>query len=233
MLALGVLVFIIGGTDVPLTPDSASFHRADSVAVGQTGEQAIGLTGASALSMDTSPRDRLPECLNARPPECLSALLPVLFPLDTPRVRRHAVEVSDWYARRLTVHRYVAYATIPVFALQWAAGDQLYKKSSAAPTWAKTMHRVGATSLAGMFTVNTVTGAWNWWETRAQAPGRLLRTVHALTMLGTDAAFTYAGAKLSNDAETNANKRREHRTVALSAMGVTVASELAMKLFNK
>jgi hypothetical protein len=51
-------------------------------------------------------------------------------------------------------------------------------------------------------------------------------------MLGADAAFTYAGAKLSNEAETSADKRREHRTVALSAMGVTVISGLAMKLFN-
>ena len=230
MLALGVLVFIIGGTDVPLIP-------ADRL----TGEPANQVSGAPANRQTGEPLLR-PDALDgpsvgqsAGSPESAdtSAKAPILFPLDTPRVRRHAVEVSDWYSRRLTVHRYVAYATIPVFALQWAAGDQLYRKSSDAPTWAKTMHRVGATSLAGMFTVNTVTGAWNWWETRGQAPGRLLRTVHALTMLSADAAFTYAGAKLSNDAETNADKRREHRTVALSAMGVTVASGLAMKLFNK
>ena len=95
------------------------------------------------------------------------------------------------------------------------------------------MHRVGATSLAAMFTVNTVTGAWNWWDTRSQSQGRLLRTVHALTMLSADAAFTYAGAKLSNDAETSSNKREQHRTVALSAMGVTIVSGLAMKLLNR
>ena len=207
MLALGVLVLIIGGSDVPLTVNSPGIHesraRADSVA-------AIVSTAIDS-----------------------SAKLAFTAPLDTPRTRRHAVEVSEWYSRRLTIHRYVAYATVPVFALQWAAGDQLYKKSSTAPTWAKTMHRVGATSLAGMFTVNTVTGAWNWWETRSQAPGRPLRTLHALAMLSADAAFTYAGAKLSNEAETSATKRREHRTVALSAMGVTVVSGLAMKLFNR
>jgi hypothetical protein len=33
--------------------------------------------------------------------------------------------------------------------------------------------------------------------------GRVLRTVHALTMLGSDAAFTYAGIKLSDEAETS------------------------------
>jgi len=52
-------------------------------------------------------------------------------------------------------------------------------------------------------------------------------------MIGADAAFTYAGAKLSDEAETSDAKRREHRTIALSAMGVTIASGLAMKLWNR
>lgn len=153
-------------------------------------------------------------------------------PGDTLRKRRKAVEVSEWYGRRLTIHRYVAYATIPVFALQWAAGDQLIKKGDGAPSWAKTTHRAGATTLAGMFTVNTVTGAWNWWDSRSISQGRVLRTVHALTLLGADAAFTYTGVKLSNEAENSTDKRYEHRRVALASMGVTVLSGLAMKLWN-
>jgi hypothetical protein len=154
-------------------------------------------------------------------------------PADTVRKRRKAIEVSEWYGRRLTIHRYVAFATIPVFAAQWVAGDQLYDKSRDAPTWAKTTHRVGATTLAAMFTVNTVTGAWNWWDSRSVPQGRVLRTMHALSILGADAAFTYAGAKLSDEAENSASKRRQHKTVALSAMGVTVASGLMMKLWNR
>jgi hypothetical protein len=51
-------------------------------------------------------------------------------------------------------------------------------------------------------------------------------------MLSADAAFTYAGAKLSNEAETSSDKRQLHRTIALSAMGVTVASGFAMKFLN-
>jgi hypothetical protein len=155
------------------------------------------------------------------------------IPVDTPRARPRVIEVSDWYARRLTIHRYTAYGTIPVFAAQWVAGKKLYDESRAAPTWAKTVHRVGATTLAGMFTVNTVTGLWNWWDSRMLAQGRVLRTVHMLSMLTADAAFTYAGAKLSNEAETDASKRRLHRTVALSAMGLTVVSGTAMKLWNR
>jgi len=159
---------------------------------------------------------------------------PVKIQADTPVVRKRvrAVEVSEWYSRRLTIHRYTAYSTLPVFAAQWAAGQQLYDKSRAAPTWAKTTHRVGATYLAGAFTVNTVTGLWNLWDSRSQPQGRTLRTIHALTMVAADAAFAYAGAKLSDEAEQSASKRQEHRTIALSAMGVTVLSGLAMKIWN-
>ncbi|HTE44934.1 MAG TPA: hypothetical protein VK636_06800, partial [Gemmatimonadaceae bacterium] len=127
----------------------------------------------------------------------------------------------------------VAYATLPVFGVQYLAGDQLYHKGAGAPTWAKTTHRIGATSLAGMFTVNTVTGVWNWWDSRSVSQGRTLRTLHALSMLAADGAFTYAGAKLSNEAETSSYKRSLHRTIALSAIGVTVVSGVAMKLWNR
>ena len=155
------------------------------------------------------------------------------IPIDTPRTRPRAVEISDWYGRRLTIHRWVAYGTIPVFGAQWLAGQRLLDKSRDAPTWAKTTHRVGATTLAGMFTVNTVTGVWNWWDSRAQSHGRILRTVHAFSMIAADAAFSYTGAKLSNDAETDKSARMLHHNVALYSMGVTVLSGAAMKLWNK
>jgi hypothetical protein len=152
---------------------------------------------------------------------------------DTPRVRPRAVEVSDWYGRRLTIHRTLSYTVIPIFGAQWFAGERIYKHGSQAPDWAKTTHRAGASALAGIFTVNTVTGLWNLWDSRGTRDGRTLRTVHALAMLVADAGFTYAGVKLSKDAETDFNKRREHRTIALSSMALTVVSGLAMKLYNK
>jgi len=160
-------------------------------------------------------------------------LLPPPVVADTPRVRPRAIEISDWYNRRLVIHRSLSYTVIPIFGAQWFAGERIYKHGNEAPDWAKTTHRAGATALAGIFTVNTVTGLWNLWDSRAAPQGRGLRTFHALTMLAADAGFTYAGVKLSKDAETDFNKRREHRTVALSSMAVTVVSALAMKLYNK
>lgn len=168
----------------------------------------------------------------------LAAQLLVAAPVDTPpvvhtRPRPRAIELSEWYNRRLTIHRRLAYATLPVFAMQWAAGQQIWQKGPAAPTWARTGHRVGATALAGIFTVNTVTGAWNLWDSRAVTQNRGLRYMHTLSMLTADAGFTWAGAVLSEQAERDFNKRRLHRTIALSCMGLTITSGVLMKVLNK
>lgn len=196
--------------------------------------------GASSLPADTLPR-------NPTIPDTSSFILISRIPLgslgpgtragpgpDTvPGQRRRSVDVTEWYARRLTIHRYAAYTALPVFAFQYLAGEQLFEHGSDAPAWAKTGHRMGATALAGIFAVNTVTGAWNWWDSRSVKKGRVLRTLHAVSLLGADAAFTYAGVRLADEAENSGTKRSQHRTVALSAIGVSVASGLAMKLFNR
>lgn len=157
-----------------------------------------------------------------------------LAPADTGRRKRsHSVELSDWYYRRLTLHRYISYATIPVFAAQWAAGSVIFPDPRNAPRWAKTTHDAGADLLMGMFTVNTVTGAWNWWDSRSEEKGRTLHTVHALMMLTADGIFSYAGSTVAKEAETSLEKRRLHRTLALIGTGITVGNGLMMKWLNR
>src|SRR5687767_9156823 len=139
-----------------------------------------------------------------------------------PQQRRpKAVEVSDWYARRLTLHRRVSYAIIPMFGFQALAGRQIWEKGNLAPDWALTGHRIGAAALATAFTVNAVTGVWNLWDSRSTEEGRALRYVHAASMLAASAGFTYAGAVLSEQAETDSGKRKLHWQVAVSSMGLT------------
>lgn len=163
----------------------------------------------------------------------LVSAVPSDTPPPSPRVRARAVEVSEWYARRLTLHRRLSYATVPLFAFQYAAGRQIWNDGNAAPAWARTGHRIGAASLAGVFTVNTVTGVWNMWESRTVAEGRGRRYLHATSMLVADAGFTWAGARLSEQAESDVNKRRLHRTVALSSMAIAVTSGVLMKFLNQ
>jgi len=161
--------------------------------------------------------------------------LPVSLQLEadtTPRRRRKSVEVSEWYERRLRIHRYGAYATIPLFVFQAAAGNELYQKGSGADSWAKNGHQIGAASLATVFGVNTVTGLWNLWDSRAVPQGRTRRTIHTLLMLASDAGFAYAGIKLSEDAEESADARRKHRNTAYASMGVAVTGAGMMLLWR-
>ena len=161
--------------------------------------------------------------------------LPVSLELEpdtVPRRRRKSIEVSEWYERRLRIHRYGAYATIPLFIYQAAAGNELYHKGSAADGWARNGHRVGATAVATVFGVNTVTGLWNLWDSRAVEQGRTRRTIHALLMLASDAGFAYAGIKLSEDAEQSAAARRRHRNTAYASMGVAVTGAGMMLLWR-
>lgn len=156
---------------------------------------------------------------------------------DTTRRRARAVEVSEWYGRRLTIHRTLSYAMPVVFATQYIAGTKLYNASKAggtpAPSWARPVHKAGAYTVAGIFGVNTVTGVWNLWDSRHTAEHRWLRYTHAAVMLGSDAAFAYTGIKLSQDAKNSFVKRDEHRKVALYAIGASTASGVIMKIFNR
>lgn len=152
---------------------------------------------------------------------------------DTVPRRRRSVEVSDWYERRLRIHRYGSYTIYPLFALQAIAGNQIFQDPKAAPDWAKNTHRFGATALAGVFTLNTVTGLWNLWDSRNVEQGRSRRTVHALLMLASDAGFTYAGAKLSDEAEGSIVKRREHRTWAYGSMATALTGIGVMTLWKE
>lgn len=171
----------------------------------------------------------------------LSVHLLTAVPSDTPppsatrRPRPKAVEVSDWYNRRLTAHRWLSYSVIPLFTYQYLAGRQIWDKGPSAPVWARSGHRIGATALAGIFTLNTITGAWNLWDSRHVEDGRARRYVHAVSMLAADAGFTYAGAVLAEQSERDVtgHKKRLHRTIALTSMGITLTSSLYMKFFNK
>lgn len=146
--------------------------------------------------------------------------------------RPKAVEVTEWYGRRLTLHRRLSYAIIPMFGFQALAGKQIWDKGDLAPEWALIGHRVGATAIAGAFTVNAITGAWNLWDSRSTEEGRARRYVHAASMLAASAGFTYAGAVLSKQAETDSRKRKLHWQVSVSSIGLTTVSGVLMKILN-
>jgi len=153
----------------------------------------------------------------------------------TRRKRPRAIEVREQYHQRLIIHKALSYAMVPVFAAQYYAGQKLYDEDNggpAAPTWAKDVHGLGAATIAGIFGLNTITGAMNLWESRHVEDKRWLRWSHAAIMLGGDAAFAYTGIKLASEAENSSEKRRQHRQVALWSMGITVGDGIVMTIFN-
>ena len=165
-------------------------------------------------------------------PALLSLATAARLPDDTVRRRRKAIEVSDWYERRLRIHRYGSYTIIPLFALQTIAGNRIYPDPRNAPTWAKHSMTYGATALAGVFTINSVTGLWYLWDSREAPQGRTRRTVHALLMLASDAGFSYAGSTLANEAENSAAKRNEHRMWAYGSMATALTGVGVMTLWR-
>src|SRR6476661_2740188 len=98
---------------------------------------AVPAAGASA-----SPADSVPSCRTGITETCRSE------PDTIPRRRPRAVEVSDAYELRLRIHRYASYTMIPLFVAQTVAGNQLYQTGGGDPSWALTMHRIGAGGLA-------------------------------------------------------------------------------------
>lgn len=145
---------------------------------------------------------------------------------DTARTRQRtrAVEYSEGYQTRLTLHRTLSYTMIPLFIGSYVTGDQILKNRRNPPGWAKTLHKPFAIATGAVFTVNTVTGLWNLWESRKNSQGQVKRTVHSLLFIAATAGFTYAGTSLARDAVNREDRNRFHRQVALASMGVSMVS---------
>jgi hypothetical protein len=150
--------------------------------------------------------------------------------------RRRAVEHSDWYYRRLTIHKAASWATIPVFAAEYYLGDKLYRDKGTSST--KSQHSAVAGGLGVLFGVNTITGVWNLWDSRHESQGRARRITHSVLMLASDAGFVATAAMAPegddrNDfGESTANDRSRHRAVAVGSMGVATVSYLMMFLWK-
>ncbi len=150
---------------------------------------------------------------------------------DTTKRRATAVEYSDGYYTRLKIHKILSWTMLPLFALQYASGTQVMEYGDAAPSWAKDIHGPTATALAAVFAVNTVTGAWNLWDSRKDPAGRTRRYIHSALMFIADAGFVYTGV-LSSQAESSYDARQQHQNVAIASMSVATASWLMMLIWK-
>jgi len=149
--------------------------------------------------------------------------------------RPKAIEYSDAYYTRLTIHRYASYAELPLFAAEYALGQRILNGQESgdfASSSTVSAHRVVAGSLGLLFAVNTVTGLWNLYDARHDPAGRTRRYLHALSMLAADAGFLYT-ASLAGDAREEQSSANQHRNAALVSMGIATASTLMMWLWKE
>lgn len=153
---------------------------------------------------------------------------------DTLPARRRpvAIEYSDWYARRLKIHQVASWAMLPLFAVQYSAGQQLLDKGKHdAPQWARDWHGPLAGATGALFAVNTLTGAWNLWDARKDPTSRKWRTAHAVLMLVADAGFAITPAFAEDEDEGGGgggSRLQTHKTMAITSMGIATASWLMM-----
>lgn len=160
-------------------------------------------------------------------PEGLTIKPPVAAAVDTPVVRRpRAVEYSDDYYTRLTIHRIGSYTMLPLFVAEYSLGQNLIQDASPS-SWIKPAHVGVASGIGILFTVNTVTGLWNLWDSRHDDSGRTRRTVHSVMMLASDAGFLAAAALAPSrnhgflDASTYQHRVNVHRGVSIGSFALS------------
>ena len=154
---------------------------------------------------------------------------------DTIVKKRRAVEHSDAYYKRLTIHRWASYSMPPLFVGQYVLGEQLIRKRDRGEDYGSTkdLHGAVAGGIAGLFAVNTVTGVWNLWDDRHESAGRTRRIVHVVSMLVADAGFIATGATAEDEGDEGegGEGRGEistHRNLAYGSMAIALASGAIM-----
>lgn len=144
--------------------------------------------------------------------------------------RNRAIQYSDGYYTRLSIHRVMSVAMLPLFLGSFVTGTMQYDGD--APDWARSLHKPLAIGTGIVFSVNTVTGLWNLIESNKNPEGRTRRWIHGIGMLVADAGFAYAGAVLGPEAREDPSRRGDHRAVALTSMGLSLANWTFMLLTN-
>lgn len=164
-----------------------------------------------------------------------------------PHKRQKAIEYSDWYARRLMIHKIGSYVMLPLFGTEYWLGEKLI--NGTASSGERSLHAGVAGGIGVLFAVNTITGAWNLYDSRKDPAGRTKRIVHSALMLAADAGFALAaasagdegneregGGQFGGDGQINAARLVEgggddastHKAIALTSIGISTVGTVLM-----
>ena len=160
---------------------------------------------------------------------------------DAPQgaARPVAIEYSDGYQLRRKIHRYASFATLPLFATEFALGQSMFNTTPADDSAKRGVHAAIGAGIVGLFGVNTVTGAWNLFgEGRKDPNHRTLRLVHGLLMMAADAGFVATAMSGPNSrnprhALTYQADKVTHRNLGVASISVGTAGYLLMLFGNR
>jgi hypothetical protein len=147
------------------------------------------------------------------------------------RQRQKLVEYSELYGIRLSIHRALGYAMIPLFIGSAYTGFELRNKGDEAAQWARDLHGPFAAGTAIVFGMNALTGVWNLIEGRRDPVGRTKRLLHGALFLAAGAGFAYVTAA-GDDIHASGRPNHWHRDVALGSMAVSLVSWSMMAVFR-
>jgi hypothetical protein len=187
---------------------------------------------ASWLPAGPPPADSAP--LGPVERAALAPLRPDFYAAEDAPQRPRAVEYSEAYHVRLAIPHIARFATVPLFVAQYLLGRKLFNDPPGTQSQRQT-HRAVALGVASLVSVNTVTGAWNLWDSRKTSAGALRRYLHAGLMFAADAGFVATALAAPRGARiytaTQADRNR-HRTLALTSMGTALASYAMMLVWR-
>ena len=154
---------------------------------------------------------------------------------DVPQ-RPRAVEYSEAYHVRLAIHMIASFATLPLFVAEYILGRKLITSSTVSQS-TRQAHQTVATGVAALFAVNTVTGAWNLWDSRKTTQGSLRRWLHSGLMFAADAGFVATGLTAPHHEhfqtyQPSSSSATRHQAIAIASMGTALASYAMMLIWK-
>jgi hypothetical protein len=144
--------------------------------------------------------------------------------------RPRAIEYSEAYHTRLKIHQIGAYAMLPLFISEYIIGQKLLTSTNRS-NGLKTAHSLIAGGVGIVFVSNTITGVWNYLDSRKDPNGRTRRIIHSALMLASDAGFVWTATSASG-AKKSLTQARKHRAIALSSISLSAIGSGMMWLWR-
>jgi hypothetical protein len=195
---------------------------------------AIGCPCAALAQEDVVLAPLPPAVVASLPPvaDAVAANAGVLASEPQDTARPVAIEFSEGHVMRGRIHKYASFATLPLFAAEFALGQSLYNDPQSLSSSKRGIHGAVGAALVGLFTANSVTGVWNLLDESGKTPGHTKRLVHGLIMLAAEggliASATSAPGSGRGELVNFDTNKATHRNIAIASIGVGTAGYLLM-----